>query len=261
MNATLRNALAGLGALAGAAALLTLPHLGPLWIPLVTLVVSAALALAPQLGAQLAARSVWWSTLLLGVVLCAGPHVDAHCAALALTTGCALALLTADRSSMREAATRAGLVAQHGVSTLQLLMVLTLADAQTFAVFLADANPGDLASPYTRFFLAGVLGFTAAFVGLSRRKGWGVAASMTTAAGLLAWALATHRDAQESAVVALFALLALQLVAPVPMLVAAALRRPLPALPARLRTRLSTAAVVAMWLLGALAAHSTSASR
>src|SRR5262245_28680633 len=104
-------------------------------IPLALLIVSAIVVHLVKLGPQLLARAVWWSSLASGVLLAvAGPQRDSDCG-LVMAVACGAALLVIGRKGLAEASESAGYAPAAFRSSLLLLMVFALADAQTFLLF------------------------------------------------------------------------------------------------------------------------------
>ncbi len=260
MSPRLRTLLAAVAGLGAAASFAVDVHTGPWWFPVGVLCLAGVFAHVPHLGAQLAARGFWWSNLVLGVLFCVFDSGTQRTASFGLTTGAAVALLLAPASALQEAAARAKYRPGLSPLTLQLLMVLAIADAETLGLF-AVASAHDRSAPYeTLVYALGAAGFLAGFVGLYRLALWGVLASWVTAAAVLTAVLAGFgfdRDLRT----ALALLSTLQLVAPLPMLVALVRRRP--PRPARVpRAWLSTAAVLTVWSVAmiSLARHPAAAS-
>lgn len=223
-------------------------------IPIVALAVAAVAVQVAALGAQLLARALWWSNLALGALLCVTGGSSEFVLGVSLTVGCAAALALADRRALAAAAETAGFRPVAYAGTLQLLMVLALADAQTLGLFAAIGahRSGPEESP--ALLMLGAAAFLVAFAGLYRLALWGVVVSMSAALALLV-TLATGALHPHGDVVALlYALALLQLAAPVPMIVSMVTRKPLPALPPRARSAAATGVVVAVALASVLAA-------
>ncbi len=229
---------------------------GAAWMPVVELVVAAVVAQVPSLGAQLLARGVWWAALVLGSLLCLVGSGNERSLGASLVAGAGLALVVADRRTLAAAAESAGFRPAAYAGTLQLLMVLALADAQTLGLFAVIEAGGTTLHRTSVAFGAASLAFLVGFVGLLRLALWGVVVTVSTAAAL-AGALATAAvRADRDLVAPLFAMLTLQVLAPVPMIVSMVTRRPLPAPSPRVRSVAATGVVVAVmavslgwWLL------------
>jgi hypothetical protein len=253
MNVRVRQTLAALSGLVGAAIfarfVLGVPSAKPpAYIPVVALVVAALVSQLRGLGAQLLARGLWWSNLVLGIVFTVTSHNDEIHLGAALATCCALALILADRRALAEASEGAGFRPVAYTGTLQLLMVLALADAQTLGLFalLIPADPQGIA------YGLGALGLLAGFVGLYRLSVVGVGLTMATSLGLLLCLAAQPFPVDRDLRAPLMAISAVQLFVPLPMLASMALRRPLPAPPARLRGHVANVAIVVL-VAGAIA--------
>lgn len=255
----LRATLAGAAALVGAAVFRLNLGSDPKpasWIPVLGPVAAAVLAHVPSLGAQLLARGLWWSNLVLGVILCALGSRRESAVGLSLVIGCGAALVIADRRALAAAAERAGFRPVAFAGTIQLMMVLALADAPTLLLFatLESDHPASRAAVALAATAAALL---VGFIGLYRLALWGVlvnvGASLALGAALATRALSVERDL----VTPLLALSALQVLVALPMLASIVTRRPLPAPSARTRGALATALVVAL----ALASVAVSLSR
>jgi hypothetical protein len=211
------------------------------WIPLFALFVAAGVALVPHLGAQLLARALWWSNLVLGAILCfIGSHSE-NGPGIALVLGSGGALLLADRRALAAAAEVRDLRPAAFAGTIELVAILALADAQTLLLFAAISL--DRSNTTSLAFLACAMAFVVGFVGLYRLALWGVIVTMSTAAllgtGLVTGVLTPHHDM----VTALEVLCAAQIAAPVPMLLAILTKRPLRAASPRMRSVLASSFV------------------
>lgn len=233
-----RKWVAGLAGVAAAVRLLVLAEGYPtVYVPVIGLVAAAIAVHFAGLGPQLFARAVWWSNLGLGAILCIidGGRTERE-GGLVFAVACALALVVIGRKGLAEAGERAAYVPAAFRGSLLLLMVLALADAQTFLLFTAvavDKSEGQAILP-----AAASACFVAGFVGLYRLRLWGAVVNGVTAVVVIALVSAgmmhVHRDIDPVMVV----LCAVQLLAAAPMLAAVALGRPLPAaLPAGARFR------------------------
>ncbi|MFO0628829.1 MAG: hypothetical protein U0325_24860 [Polyangiales bacterium] len=250
MSPRWRGVLAGLLGLVGAvyvvARMPTTAKSGALFVP-ATLLVAALAAPTRHLGLQLLARGVWWSNFLFGALLTAFGGRTVHLIGPVLLFSCGAALMAADRRALHAASARERLRPAAYAGTLQLMMVLALADAQTlgFFAFVVDAHhvrERELFGACSAFFLA-------AFVGLMRLSTWGVALSMASSLALLVAmltrAVITDRDLR----IVLYGMAALQLVTPLPMLASMARGRPLPAPSPRAQAWLANAVILAVVLL------------
>jgi hypothetical protein len=224
-----RKWVAGLAGVAAGVRLLVLAEGYPtVYIPVVGLVAAAVAVHFPALGPQLFARAVWWSNLGLGAMLCIldGGRTERE-GGLVFAVACALALLVIGRKGLAEASERAAYVPAAFRGALLLLMVLALADAQTFLLFTAiafDKGEGPVLVP-----AAASAAFVAGFVGLYRLRLWGAVVNAVAALVVIALVSArmvhVHRELDPVMIV----LCAVQLLAAGPMLAAVALGRALPA--------------------------------
>lgn len=222
------------------------------WIPVITLAVVSLLAPVTRLYAQLLARGVWWSNLVLGVLLSVMGSRNERSLGVALTLGCAVALLVADRRALLASTEGAGFRPVAYAGTIQLLLVLALADAQTLGLFAIIEHGRPHEGAWVALGLASVAMITG-FFGLLRLSLWGVFLTMGTALSL-GLALVTESVRPDRDIVkAMLALAAMQVAVPLPMLLSMLTRRPLPAPPARLRGALANALIA---LIAAAAAAS-----
>lgn len=215
------------------------------YLPIAGLVLAAIAVQFASLGAQLVARGLWWSNLVLGVIICvSGTHHESSIG-LGLALGCAAALVLADRRALAAAAERADFRPVAFPGTLQLLMVLALADAPTLLLF-SYVEHGVFRSNATPFLAATALALLVGFVGLYRLSLWGVAvtagASLLLGAGLASGLVTVEHDLRAPLTV----LSAVQVLVALPMLLSLATRTPLPSPSARVRSALATALVVAL---------------
>ena len=164
-----------------------------LLLPVVGLVVAGVAAMLAPLPAQLFARAVQWSNLGLGFVLAVlGTEQERPRGAL-LAIGCGTALLMMGRQGLVEAERRAGFVPAALRSSLLLLMVLALADAQTFALFgaalLGERDWGGIG-----YVLVGAaLALTCGFVLLMRLSLVGLVLNVLACGAVLGWSVAYPR--------------------------------------------------------------------
>lgn len=242
-----RTALASVAAVAGALGFAF--EVGPnrgVAIPLVAVCVGAAAAFVPHLFAQIAARALFWSNLVLGALICILGRSSSLAFGAPLLLGCAAALLVGERRTLAEVedARRERPAAFAG--TLELLMILAIADAQTFGLFAYLDGAGSQAAPY---YVAAAAALLVGFVGLYRLALWGVVVNMV-ACGLLALAVVggiAHVD--RELVLPILLLTTLQLVVPVPMIRALVTKKPSPPLPRRARAVAGSIAVAAVAVL------------
>lgn len=255
MTPRVRSVLAALAGLAGGAYFAhALPDSAKkaALIPPAALLVAAVVAQIPRLGAQLLARGLWWSNLVLGVLLTVmGTASEAHLG-LPLLSLCGLALVMADHRMLTAAAESEGFRPAAYTGTLQLLLVLALADSQTLLLFAAiEAERSHASAAIFALVAAGLL---AGFVGLLRLALWGVGLTMVSslalAVALVTRAVEFDRDLRAP----LLVVAALQLVAPLPMLASMTLKRRLPEMPTRMRA-LGARAVVVLVVVATVAAY------
>ena len=258
MSSRLRAALAALVGLGGAGVFVFKIHGGAkaaAYIPPTALIVAAAAAQVPWLGAQLLARGLWWSNLVLGVLLVFFGSRSEATLGLGLAVACGAALVMADRRALTAAAESAGFRPAAYGGTLQLLMVLALADAQTLGLFavIEARHQG----PTATVFALVALGLLAGFVGLMRLALWGVGLTMASSAALLFVIVTAAVRVDRDLRLPLGAVAALQLAAPLPMLASMALKKRLPEAPLRVRGMIANGVIVAVvlatvagWALG-----------
>jgi hypothetical protein len=242
----LRRTVAGLAGLVGGLALFidAKGDRAKLAIPIVGLFLAGLIAHGSTLGPQLLARAIWWSNLGLGTILCVLGSSHERNVGVIMTLGCGVALLAIGRKGLAQATERAAYAPAAFRSSLLLLMVLALADAQTLGLFTIleyDTRNG----PSGAFVLgAFATVFVVGFVGLYRIKIWG--AVVNSAAALVLFALTLFRALSLShdleTIIAI--LMGVQLLVSVPMLVAALRGKPLLSPPAKLRPALATLAIV-----------------
>jgi hypothetical protein len=244
----LRATLAGAAGLVGALAFRM--NLGPdpkpaVWIPVLGPVVAALMVQLPAMGPQLLARGLWWSNVVLGVILATLGGRSESTIGLTLLYGCGAALVLADRRALAAAAERADFRPVAYAGTLQLLMVLALADAPTLALF-ASIERGRHGGIGHLALAAAAAALLVGFVGLYRLALWGVlvtaATSLALGVAVAARVVVVHREMDQ----AVMAICAVQLLVVAPMLASIAARRPLPAPSPRLRGALANALVIAL---------------
>ncbi len=253
-TARMRSVLAGaLGAFGGVWFHGHLPDPPPAaMLPVVALFAAAPLAQWQRLGAQAAARSAWWAALILALLLVTvGGHPQSR-AGLVMAFACGAALLVADRSTLRWGPVDAGRPAAFA-GTVQLLMVLALADAQTFGLFAGLDASGPAHDGTAVAFAAFAGAYVLAFAGLLRLAWWGVAVGMVTAASVGGLVLSGVLRAEREVVPAIVALCAVQLLVPLPMLISIATRRTLPGPSPRVRSAVATGVVGVMLVVCAVA--------
>jgi hypothetical protein len=221
-----------------------------IWIPVVFLAAAAVAVHVPRLGVQLLARAAWWSGLGLGTILCTLGSRRESVQGLFLSLGCGVALLGAGQG-LREATERAGFAASTSRSGLLLLMVLCLADAQTFALMGTVQWGRSGPSGPVMFGLAAL--WVVAFVGMVRLAGWAtlLAAATSVLALVTVGSQLVRVDGDFLPVV--WALCSVQLLCAVPVLSGALRGRPLfPPVPARARAVAAAIAIALLMLVAVL---------
>jgi hypothetical protein len=153
-----------------------------LMLPVVCLVLAAVAALLAPLPMQLFARAVQWSNLGLGVVLTILGTGRERAGGTYLAIGCGIALLAMGNRGLLEGERRAGFVPAAFRSSLLLLMVLALADAQSFALFGAARFKDGIFGP---LMAAGALALAVGFVLLVRMSLAGLVLNVATCTILL----------------------------------------------------------------------------
>jgi len=241
--------VAGLAALASVVPLLV--KVGgdepTVWIPAVFLLVAAVVVHVPRLGLQLLARAGWWSNLALGMILTLMGSDGELRSGASLAVGCGVALLVAG-PGLAAASERDGFAPAQSRTALLVLMVLALADAQTFALFGAIED-----HPAGFVLLALAAAYVGGFVGLVRLAAWGpVVTTATSVVALVVFGLRLVR-VDKDFVPVIVALASLQILAGGTVLLAAVRGRPLlPPLPARLRGRAGVAVIALLLALAFL---------
>lgn len=222
-------------------ALLAVPVGGPL--------VAAMLVHRPTLGPQLVARAVWWSSLALGVLLCVvGSGSDSRLG-FAMTLACGAALLIIGRKGLAEASERAAFMPAAFRSSLLLLMVLAVADAQSLALFAVVDHNKDSGRALVPLVVSAIA-FTAGFIGLYRLALWGaflnfavaLALFLVTASGAIR--LTSHLDVMISMLMGVHVLVA------APVIVGVLRQKPLPSLPQPVRAVLAPVAIAILMVIG-----------
>lgn len=201
-------------------------------LPIGLLLASGAVVAVPRLGPQLAARAIWWSNLALGAVLALLGGRSERDAGAVLALACGGALLVIGRKGLAEAGEREGFAPAAFRSSLLLLMVFALADAQTFLLFGIVSMMGRVAGdhPVGPVLVAFGVAYVVGFVGLYRVKLW--AALLDAGVSLLALVsipfLLPVNDREIMLFLALVA--ASHCLVATPMLASLVTGRPLPAL-------------------------------
>ncbi len=163
-----------------------------LMLPIAGLALAGIAALLAPLGAQLFARAVQWSNLGLGFILTVLGSARERRGGVLLALGCGAALLAMGRQGLLEGERRAGFVPVAFRSSLLLLMVLALADAQSFGLF--GAARLENGHPFSVFLVGAAALLTVGFVLLMRLS---LAGLFVNAATTLAVALVSMAAWQE----------------------------------------------------------------
>jgi hypothetical protein len=220
-----------------------------LMMPVGALLASVFALCYVSMATQLFARAVHWSNLGLGVILCIlGSHNERD-RGVVLAIGCALALLVAGRVGLRHAERRAAFVPAAFKSSLLLLMVLALADAQTF-VLLGGAALTDRQSSLSLVLFGAAAVMTVGFMLLMRLSLAGLFANVVTCLVVLAYA-ASHTGSHKSFPEIMMVLAVLHLLAASPTLYGVLTRQPAPGLGPRGRAIGATAVLIGA-MVGAL---------
>ncbi len=255
--------VAGLGGIIAALALVfsftereTRSELWKLFLPLLGLVASAVIIHRASLGAQLLARAIWWANLGLASILCflgAGGN-DILIGGALMAIGCGTALVVVGRKGLAEASERENYAPPAFRSSLLLLMVLGLADAQTFLLFaFLDATEH---TPKLRAFLPVGIAYLVGFIGLYRLAIWGALLDMATSIAMLLYLLGGGLHGDGDIRVVVYILCSAQLVASIPLGLGLLLKRPLPGFPTRVRALAAPAVVIVVVVTDLIAAYS-----
>ncbi len=229
-----------------------------LLIPIGLLLLAAGLVWRPSLPSQLLVRAALWSNLLLGVLLSVnGQSIEQlPGGVVALATGAALLVL--GRAGLDQPSPAFSPAAFRG--SLVLALVMALADTQSLALFGALQLDRSLSAAGPLLACAGLM--VIAIVGLYRLRVWGLA--LNIAANLLIAGLALSGALEVPRLVAwtLATTAALQLLLPLPLVVAMVRGRAPAADPAR-ASRLRAALIpgVIMVLMTAAAIGASAGSR
>jgi hypothetical protein len=254
-----RRLLVGMAGALGGVVFITLLHnksSGELAIPVLALFVAAVVIHLPSLGAQLLARAVWWANLGLGAIVCVLGGHTARPAGLMLAVACGFALLAVGKEGLGEAGEREGYAPAAFRSSLLLLMVLALADAQTFLLFTVLAyNDRDYALPTLMLLAPATVAYGVGFVGLYRLAPWGAVLNALTSAVVFILALSQLSGMDSGLRTIVLTLTGVHALATAPMLLSLFTGVRLPQTSPRLRERLAIAVVlgvVAVSTAGAL---------
>jgi hypothetical protein len=249
-----RRTLVGLAGIAGGLVLAfgAPGAISALCIPVIALFVAGFVIHLPSLGPQLLARAIWWANLGLGAIICLLDGRSSASPALGLTMLCAFALLAAGRQGLGEAGEREGYAPSAFRSSLLLLMVLALADAQTFLLFVVLARRESEPSGVTLLLLPAMVAYIVGFVGLYRLQVWGAVLNALTSAIVFVVALSqvTHLDRELRGVI--LVLTGVHALAAAPMLFSLFSGRRLPQASPRVRSLLGSGVVLAIVLVSTL---------
>lgn len=225
----------------------------PVALPLGGLLVAAVAAQLPRFSAQLLARSAWWSNAMLGLLLVLFGSRHELRGGLPMLLGPGLALLVADRRSLSAATQDAGFRPAAWLGTLQLLMVLALADAQTLTLFaLLEGNRGHQAMAFLEGLAAA--GLVVGFFGLLRLSLWGALCNALTSALFALSLLLGDFPSLHEVKPPLVALSTLQVLVAAPMLLSSLFRWAPPSPSPRARDLVGKGLVLATLAAGLLAA-------
>lgn len=216
-----------------------------LMMPIALLTLAGLATPLAALEAQLFARAVAWSNLGLGVVLTALGSMRERERGVPLALACGLALLVMGRAGLAESERRAKFVPAAFRSSLLLLMVLALADAQTFGL-LGAAIISEKASG--AFLLLAAAALTVGFVLLLRLSLVGLFVNLAACLGVLVFAATGSVDKFTPVLVAL---VGVHLVCAAPTVVATVRRRPVAGLSPRARS-LGATGVIGALMVGAI---------
>jgi hypothetical protein len=223
------RALAAFASLAAAAVMaadavvarnLGAPIVAVLGLPVVMLALAAVLVVREGLGAQLLARASWWSYLALGVVWSFGPAEALPAAGALLATCTGVALLAAGRGGTVRGDTRSGFdpLAFRGV--VLLAMILAIAQAQLLALVAALRLESATATAATAWLPALALATVVGVIGLHRLQLWGLLALPAVALSSLAVLALGLVPLGPLLRISLAALALVQVVLPLPVLLA-----------------------------------------
>jgi hypothetical protein len=244
-----RRLLVGLAGIAGGLTFIIALHRnsnGELLIPLVALVVAACVIHLPSLGPQLLARAVWWANLGLGAIVCVIGGSTARPPSLVLAVLCAFALLAVGKEGLGEAGEREGYAPAAFRSSLLLLMVLALADAQTFLLFAVLAISEHDQIPTTLILAPAVVAYSVGFVGLYRLAPWGAILNALTSVIVFGVALASPRGLDSAVRNIMLLLTGVHALAATPLLLSLFTGLRLPHASPRLRARLAAGIVLSI---------------
>jgi hypothetical protein len=222
-----------------------------LYVPAGTLVLAAALVHARPVGAQMLARGVMWAMLLLGALLAQLEGPDGPVVGAAIAGGCGGALLLLGGRGLHGASPRFRPVAYRG--TLTAALTLAMADTLSLGFWsLAAIDGNDVGVGLGLLGCAALMAVGVA--GLYRLRTWGLAVNILANVLIAALVGSGALDTPGFLSALLITTAALQLLVPVPMLVALIRGRP-PRMSAGLARAGRIAAVAAILLVLAIAAQ------
>lgn len=235
----LRLFLATTGSLAGAVAMRSWPGSSlpaGLWIPAILLVLAGLLAHHAELGSQLLARSVWWANLVLGTLISIAGSSNETRIGLVLCLGAGTALFAMGRLGLGEDDQQHSSTAFQPIAfrtTLTFSMVMAVADAQALALFSSIRLEDALRSSWDRsaawqqsiVLAASAALICLAIVGLYRLRVWGLFLGALAAALVATLAATDFYGIKGPVSTALILTSVVQLLLPIPILVAIVRRR------------------------------------
>jgi hypothetical protein len=255
-----RRTLAALGALGAAVCMRSWedrPLAAALWLPTLLLVASAAFIWRRQVGAQLLARAIWWSNLILGTLIATtGDSSERGIAAiLALCTG--TPLIAVGRADLDEATPSGSFFPMAFRGTLICLLVMAMADAQSLLLF----GTLKLTEPHQHYYseallqralpIAIAIPLLVSVIGLYRLRLWGLLLSLAASLALALLVVWDAFDLPGPLLIAYVVTSAAQWLVALPLLVAL-IRRRAPAVRPSLRKHtftLATLMIAAMVML------------
>lgn len=253
LNLSLRRRLLASAASVAAAVPLPLVSGGDVyavWLPSVLLLLAAGLLHLDRLPQQILVRAIWWQALLLGL-LCTlfGRFVEVLAGSI-MAPCAAVALLALGRAGLVGAASaRSKFAPQAFFGLLVLALAMALADASTLTLWLAVAIDRGRELPLLLPICAGVM--IVAVIGIYRLKVWALLLNLLANLAIAALALSGELGVPHGPAWALAATAGVQLLLPIP-LVVAFFRKVDPRSPTiSLRAYVVTAAVVVVIALAA----------
>lgn len=242
---------AGLAAVGALAATLSSHERAIAFLPGILSLAAAVFVHLPRVGPQLVARAVWWSNFALGVVITLIGSGDDRNHGFLMTSTTALALVAAGSRTLAEATERDAFAPVAFRTTFLLLMMLTLADAQTLGVFtVATLLDGARYALATLVFTVGAVGLVVAFLGLYRLTLWGaILAVVTSLFVFVGVTFVGHMDMKSELLLFIRLLCVVEITVGAPMIVAVLTRKRLPELPLVVRTWTARLVLGGLWAL------------